>query len=179
MMSRMTNYIEWLVTSSGLGLDRSIDINSIVGVLTLLQNTDFTFSSMDRPRVDDAFDLRSIYVDNCIKINDDPRVYGCSSVLEVLIAFAIRVDMEVVGNPSDPRPDILFLNWIKNLGVLITDDKWTVEKSNLVRKKLSKWMNRDYKDDGKGSIFPLKSPSFDFYKADMWDQMYKFYYNNT
>lgn len=172
----MTNYVEWLVTSSGLGLERSIDISSISSLLNILQRTDFVFSSKDRPRVDDAHDLRSIYVDNCIKINNDMRVYGCVSVLELLVSFAIRIDQEVVGDPGNPRPDILFMSWIKNLGILITDDKLDINKSNLIIKKLSKWMARDYKDDGKGSIFPLKSPSFDFSKDDMWRQMYIYYY---
>lgn len=181
MVCQMTNYVEWLVTNSGMDLYKSLDIREYTCLLTTLQNTDFKFSSMDGPRVDDAVDLRSVYVEsrrNMAIGMIDNRVHGSVSVLELLVAFAIRVDMEVVGDPGNPRPDILFTEWLKNLGVLITDDKWTIEKSNLVMKKLSKWMTRDYKDDGKGGIFPLKSVTFNFSKTDIWSQMYKYYYQN-
>lgn len=181
MVSHLTNYMRWLVTDSGLGLDRSINIDNYSCLLATLQNTDFRFSSKDRPRVDDAFDLRSVYIDmikNEFVGDPDERVFGCVSVLELLVAFAIRVDMEIVGDPGNPRPDILFFDWIKNLGIWIEDGNWTVEKSNNVIKKLSKWMDRDYKDDGKGSIFPLKSVTFEFSKTDIWRQMYKYYYGN-
>lgn len=178
MVSQMTNYVEWLVTSSGLRLDKAMDITRLSCLLTTLQNTDFKFSSMDRPRVDDAFDLRSIYVENCSDINDDNRVFGCVSVLELLVSLAIRVDMEIVGDPADPKPYQLFLDWVKNLGIFVTDDCWTVEKSNIIVKKLSKWMAREYKDDGKGSIFSLKSVTFNFSKTDIWRQIYQYYYKN-
>lgn len=179
MLNQMTDYSKWLVTDSGLHLDRSIDIRCISNLISVLQNTDFKFSSMDRPRVDDAFDLRSVYVGthrfNNVD-NVDMRIYGCASVLELLASLAIRVDMEIVGDPANPRPDALFLDWIKNLGILVKDDKWTIEKSNNIVKKLSKWMLRDYEDDGKGSIFVLKSVTFNFSKSDIWRQIYKYYY---
>ena len=177
----MTNYVKWLVTDSGLHLDRSVDLSGITSLLATLQNTEFKFSSMDRPRVDDAFDLRKSYIyliQNTIVSDTEDRIYDCVSVLELLVAFAIRVDMEVVGEPGNPRPDILFLEWLKNLGIFITDDKWNIDKSNQVIKKLSKWMTRSYKDDGKGSIFPLKSVTFNFSKTDIWSQMYQYYYQN-
>lgn len=179
MVSHMTNYVKWLVTDSGLCLDKSIDINQITSLLAILQATDFKFKSMDRPRVDDAFDLRSVYRDslNTTPICDvDYRIFECVSVLELLVSLAIRVDMEIVGEPGNPRPDILFINWIKNLGILVKDDKWSIEKSNQIIKKLSKWMLREYGDDGKGSIFALKSVSFDFSKTDIWGQIYRYYY---
>ena len=179
MVSQMTNYIEWLVTDSGLCLDRSINIGMYTSLLATLQNIDFRFNSMDRPRVDDAFNLRSVYIENhrFNRTDDtDMRIYGCVSVLELLVSLAIRVDMEIVGEPGNPRPDILFLDWIKNLGILVKDDKWTIEKSNAIVKKLSKWMLRDYGDDGKGSIFVLKSVTFGFSKTDIWRQIYKYYY---
>lgn len=176
MVSHMTNYIEWLVTSSGLYLERSLAFGEYTSLLHTLQNVDFKFSSMDRPRVDDAFDLRSIYVDNCIKLNDDGRVYANASVLEVLVALAIRVDMEITGEPGNPRPDILFVEWLKNLGILVKDEKWDIKKSNLVIKRLSKWMLREYNDDGKGSIFAPKCVTFGFSKTDIWRQIYQNYY---
>lgn len=181
MVSNMTNYVEWLVTDSGLYLDRSINIGEITCLLAVLQATDFKFDSIDRPRVEDAFDLRKVYIEllkgSRLKDNDD-RVYECVSVLELLVSLAIRVDMEIVGEPGNPRPDILFADWIKNLGILIKNDKWTIEKSNQVIKKLSKWMLREYGDDGKGSIFALKSVSFNFSKSDIWRQIYQYYYEN-
>jgi len=182
-VNNISEYVNWLIGPQNLGLARSIDQGRISLLIELLSNTKFECSiPEDNPRTEDAFDLRREYISECRYNSEEPqaddRLYGPASVLEVLVALAIRFDMEVVGNPGVPQPDRLFMEWLDNLGVVVMDSEWSIDNSNLIMLKLSKWMNRNYKDDGKGSIFPLKHVTFNFSKSDIWRQCYVFYYEN-
>ena len=178
--SDIGDYVTWLIGPSNLRLANSIDPNSITNLIVLLSNVQFDCTlHSDSPRVEDAFTLRDEYVEQAGSLeSSDRRLYGPASVLEVLVVMAIRFDMEVYGDPGEPKPDVLFLGWLNNLGIVVPDAEWSVENSNNILSKLSKWMQRSYGDDGKGSIFPLKSVTFGFSESDMWRQMHIFYYEN-
>lgn len=91
------------------------------------------------------------------------------SVLEVLIALAARVDGEYLGNPNDPRPDILFWEMICNLGLDKFDDK--KYDSEAVFEILDVWIGRKFDKNGVGSPFPVGKNIHDQRKIEMWMQM--------
>lgn len=97
------------------------------------------------------------------------------SVLEVLIALSERIETEYIGNPSDPRPDIIFWELLCNLGlnsVCFTDSRIN-KPANLYNfdQIIDTFLERRYDFYGNGNIFPLKSVSFDVAEMEIWDQM--------
>lgn len=91
------------------------------------------------------------------------------SVLEVLIAFAIRIDDEYLGDPRDPHPEVIFSEMLDNLGLLYYDDShfsWSA-----IQNSLRVWLNREFEPNGVGSPFPLRHPPYDQREIQLWDQM--------
>lgn len=123
----------------------------------------------DNNRIKDGLDLRQRFlIENGINGNFYEHPV---SVLEVLIALAIRIDSEFLGNPNDPRPDFIFWDMIRNLGLDKFDNKHY--NSDEIYRILGIWINRTYDFYGNGSIFPLnkKSGCSDQRKNEIWTQM--------
>lgn len=97
------------------------------------------------------------------------------SVLEVLLALSERIENEYIGNPSDPRPDIIFWEMLCNLGLDYAgfEDNRIKYPTNLRRFHdiIDTFLDREYDFYGKGGLFPLKSVSFDQRDVEIWDQM--------
>lgn len=125
----------------------------------------------DKNRELDAMDLFYEYIDSRTSIY---RSY--ISVLEILIALAIRIDNEYIGDPSDPNPEHIFWEMCCNLGL----EKYTNRKFNYdsVRSIIEEWLYRDFDYDGEGSIFPIKDPIQDQRKIEIWSQMQEYLSEN-
>lgn len=91
------------------------------------------------------------------------------SVLEMLVALAIRIENEYIGDPEDEHPELIFWEMVKNLGL----DRCTDARFNetYVFNVLKKWIQRDFHKNGHGSIFPLRRSSRDQTKVEIWGQM--------
>ena len=127
----------------------------------------------DINRLEDGRYLRNhFFLDNGIvgDFTDKPV-----SVLEVLIALADRIDTEYIGNPSDPRPDIIFWEFLYNLGLNTAafQDNRIKYPSNKYRFEsiINNFIFRNYAVDGRGGIFPLKNVNFDVADMELWEQM--------
>ena len=69
---------------------------------------------------------------------------------------------------------------IDNLGMTnFTDDllgiDWTIEDAEQI---IDIWMSRQFEPDGKGSIFPVKTTTFDQRNVEMWYQMQEWFKEN-
>lgn len=135
---------------------------------SFLWNEDFL---RDEDRVSDGLFLRRQYLDG----EDKLFPIDCS-VLEMLAAFAIRIDLEYIGIPGEPHPDILFWEMIKNLG-LGRQDNFRYDQ-NAVDRILRRWMYREYAENGRGSITPVQNPRRDHRKIDIWSQMMEYVSEN-
>ena len=105
----------------------------------------------DNNRINDGLDLRHRFlIENGINGDffDHP-----AGILEVLIALAVRIDSEFLGNPMDPHPDIMFWEMICNLGLDKFDDKHY--NSDEIYRILGIWINREYDFYGNGGVFPI------------------------
>lgn len=121
-----------------------------------------------------------------INIEDDPRVRGGAtlrvsfmgggeidlksvSVLEVLIALAKRIDTEYIGIPGESHPEIIFTEFLNNLGLLrYTNNNYNeLEVQNIILK----FVKRTYSYNGVGGIFPLKKSPIDQRTLPLWRQM--------
>lgn len=104
--------------------------------------------------------------------------YPCS-VLEMLIAFAKRFGTDWLGYDEEDMGehyDRVFWLFIHNLGLDNYNDEYFFEDE--VDEILYIWMERKYKNDGNGSIFPLNKPVKMYNKLEMYKQIFE-YMNQT
>lgn len=161
-------YFNWLL--KGLNLKKKGYSN----LLYLLFETPFrVVLDRDNNRLDDGKYLRNhFFLDIGV---DGEFIEHPVSVLEVLIALCNRIDAEYLGNPNNPRPDIIFWEILCNLGldsVCFTDSR-VKYPTNLRRFQdiIDTFLDREYDFYGKGGLFPLKSVSFDQREVEIWEQM--------
>lgn len=123
----------------------------------------------DENRIDDALSLRSEYPRNYNE-NGDPNV------LEVLVALALRIDEEYIGDPSDPSKANIFWEMLCNLELDKQTDIHFDEE--LVYEIIEGWLSRDFGYDGEGSPFPIKYPIQDQTKIELWFQAQEYLSEN-
>ena len=130
---------------------------------------EFIFSHpLDKNRDLDGYLLREEFLfDNGYDqkdIWDGPR-----SVLEVLVALSKRIETEITGDLGNDKIERWFWVMIKNLGLdIYTDDNYDQEEVNRI---LDVWLQRRFKSNGKGGLFPLKKTTQDQRDIDIWYQM--------
>lgn len=143
-------------------------------LLKHLHTIEFTYTiPMDGNRADDGIDLRyrfgeeNKYEDYIIAKYLDDRP---SSVLEMLIALAIRCEEHIMDDPDiGDRTGQWFWNMIVSLGLGLMDDN-KFDK-NYVNDIVVRFLNREYSSDGKGGLFTLKENIHDLRQVDIWYQM--------
>lgn len=165
----LTNeYFEWmyqLVTNSSMSYRK---------LLFRLYKIDFTYIlPMDENREKDGINLRyrfayeKAYEDEIVAVYLDNR--PCS-VLEMMIALAIRCEDNIMANPEfGDRTGQWFWIMIKNLGLeAMTDFNFS---KNRVDSAISNFLKRDYEKNGKGGLFTVDECSNDFRDMEIWYQM--------
>lgn len=132
-----------------------------------------SFNPMDNNRISDAFNMRMEYLDSEFGEKCDYFVVKDRyiSVLEVLIALGKRLFWDIMCDPMLENDDshLYFWEFLRNLDV----EKYSNDnfKELNIRDKVKKWVCRDFKKDGSGSIFPLKKAKTDQRKEEIWNQM--------
>lgn len=161
------DYLQYLIWIGGLQKFRQYG-----RLFEILHNIQFTYIlDRDNNRNEDGNDLREDYlIPDCFDKEADKYFYGhWVSVLEMLLALAIRVDDEFIGDPSEEHPEDFLMEMINNLGLgVYRGEKY---RENDVIKIVQKWMNRKFDKGGYGSPFPLKYSCEDQRKIEIWDQM--------
>jgi hypothetical protein len=165
----LTNeYFEWmyqLVTNSSMSYRK---------LLFRLYKIDFTYIlPMDENREKDVINLRyrfayeKAYEDEIVAVYLDNR--PCS-VLEMMIALAIRCEDNIMANPEfGDRTGQWFWIMIKNLGLeTMTDFNFSKSRVDLA---ISNFLKRDYEKNGKGGLFVVDECSNDFRDMEIWYQM--------
>lgn len=163
------DYLQYLIWRCGLQKE-----NKMVLIFEVLHKIPFFYVlERDINRRSDGFFLRNGYkipnefMDNIDILEEfDTRR---PAVMEVLVALAIRVDNEIIGDPADPHPEEFFMKMIKNLGL----DKLRrgCHKERETIKIVQRWLNREFESDGIGSPFPVRYDHRDQRRLEIWDQM--------
>lgn len=137
-------------------------------LLNELHNSPFeAILDRDTNRIEDGEALRSSFFYEQ-RLNGDFMDQEIG-VLEVLVALAIRIDDEYLGNPVTPHPEIIFWEMICNLGLNKCDNSHF--NRDYIYEKLAIWINREFDFYGNGSIFPLRACNFDQKSVEIWSQM--------
>lgn len=135
---------------------------------------------MDENRIEDAFDMREDFISEIFYKRFDTSVVSdrYASVLEVLLALAIRMEKDILCDPMSNVDHSIDHFWIfiRNLGIEnCRNDAFSEAK---VRDKCEKWIRREYDRNGVGSIFPLKKVKKDVRKMEIWGQMQSYVMEN-
>lgn len=170
------DYFLFLISEYGLNNRKG---RSRSKLLEMLHNIPFRYIiERDENRAADGQELRNHYLipDEYEEYSEEFMNRDCS-VFEMLIALAVRMDDEYVGDPSNPLPEEMFWEMIRNLDLydIININFDNVKIINIV----NRWLDRDFTKKGRGSIFPIYGSDFeDQREIEIWDQMNAYIYEN-
>ena len=162
-------YFDWLCEI--VCEDRFSTQISYKKLLTFLYETDFRYSILkDQNRAEDGMDLR--YRFSRQTGIEDAELYldGNCSVLEMMIALAIRCEETLMDDPTrGNRTGQWFWGMIANLGLgSVTDSQFD---NRQVREVISRFLDREYAPDGKGGLFYIPGCSDDLRNVEIWSQL--------
>lgn len=164
-------YEEWLMNRVGF------DWEYHHRLMDHLHNCDFNWIiNMDENRAMDGVWQRQWFFEEYPEYGDyelDFDKYDCS-VLEMLVAFAIRMESEV-GGLRESLVTEHFTEFLVNLGLLKFSDRRF--RPGPVNDILDVWLLRRFDKNGKGSLFPLKvnKSHTDQRKIEIWRQMWCYF----
>ncbi len=165
----INDYFEWLwnfTKCRGHSQNRKI--------ITLLHNIEFRYSiPMDANREEDGIDLRYRFITEVGIPKNYQEVYayldGPCSVLEMMIALAIRCEESIMDDPDiGDRTSEWFWLMMKNLGLDYMNDRKF--DRDIAEEKISIFLDRRYKRNGEGGLFVVNGRR-DLRKVEIWYQM--------
>ncbi len=169
------NYFSWLYQTVCGGRNM---IDTYYDLFRALYNTEFkSFIEMDKNRAEDGCDLRYRFINNTLEYNNsftideiEEALNKPCSVLEMMVALAIRIEENIMSDPSyGNRTQQWFWNMIANLGLHdMQDGSFDYE---IFRKIMIVFIERRYTYDGKGSLFYVRNCSEDMRNIDIWSQL--------
>ena len=167
------DYGVWLLDHVGFR-----DENYDLLMAELLDYTFVSYVNFDDNRARDGIGLRDDFLyemDVYPEYYDILKGHSCC-VLEVLVALAIRIEDEYIGDPKDFHPERIFWEMLCNLGL----NKYTNRRFRArdIYDILDTWMRRQFSRSGEGSIFPLRSTKRDQRELQIWDQMNEYLLEN-
>lgn len=161
-------YFNWLYDK--MYGSRYSPVISFLTLFAYLHSVEFTWTErMDENRAADGRSLRYQFYRETGYV-DDGILDGPASVLEVMAALAIRCENQIMDNPVyGDRTKYWFWVMIKSLGLYgQTDDMFDKDR---VSEAVTKFLNRDFEPDGKGSLFQTRNTTRDHRKLEIWAQM--------
>lgn len=167
------NYGDWLVKL--VGFERKGYDN----LMELMHMTPFTYTvERDRNRASDGQYLRGQYFDE-VRVGYAGQFdrYD-ASVLEVLVALAIRLDNEYIGDPGEGHPEEIFWEMLENLGFDTPKARNAHFRMHYCYEILVYWMERRYDRRGTGGVFPMRKTRRNQKKLELWDQAMEYVSEN-
>lgn len=143
-------------------------------LLKTLAAKEFTyFIPNDDNRAGDGIKLRTVFLNALPHIPRDKIeisvLSGNCSILEMMVALAIRFDESLISGDSDTKMAEFFWEFVHNLGLgVYPDDAFNSER---VEDILETLLARKYGRNGKGGMFPLRRPRKDARTTELWYQM--------
>jgi hypothetical protein len=143
-------------------------------LLSYLHDREFVYSiELDGNRAEDGIDLRYrfAYENGYTSLSEVNQLdNGPCSVLEMMIALAIRCEEHIMDDPDiGDRTIQWFWKMIDNLGLKNMNDSHFNERR--VCFIIDRFLNREHDEDGKGGLFTVKSCAYDLRTVEIWYQM--------
>ena len=160
------DYFEWIYD---LMCDRRYakDI-SYRKLLSHLHSVEFTYTiQRDSNRAADGIELR--YRFSLAKSHKDWYLYldGPCSVLEMMVALAIRCEEGIMDDPSvGDRTGQWFWGMITSLGLgSMLDERYDRRYVDYI---IQRFLNREYKPNGEGGLFTIRNTKRDMRTVEIW-----------
>ena len=162
-------YFEWLSNMVySRGGPESISYDRL---LMELHSIDFRyFIHGDANRADDGISLRYRFTIHSGYDGDYEYLDGPCSVLEMMIALAIRCEEDIMDDPLyGNRTGQWFWQMIVSLGLgSMTDRNFD---RDYVRDRIDIFLERDYEPNGEGGLFTVRDCEYDMREVEIWYQM--------
>jgi len=161
-------YFEWM--HDLVCGDRHSKSISYRKLLTRLHNTIFRYSvPMDANRAENGEHLRYRYALRH-RVDERDLDIGECTVLEMMIALAIRCEEEIMDDPEvGDRTAQWFWGMVTSLGLGgMTDDVYDRREVDYI---LQRFMDREYEPDGRGGLFRIRNCRTDLRDVEIWYQM--------
>lgn len=127
----------------------------------------------DDNRAEDGKQLREIFCEReGLQALSLSRLGDCS-VLEMLIGLAYRLEDDSLDSYWEKSAANWFWILIDNIGLSWCTDSALLEPGNSgdVRTKIGILLDRTYRSDGEGGLFPLRYPKHNQREVEIWYQM--------
>lgn len=166
-------YFEWLYNI--VCNDRFAKQISYRKLLTCMHCTEFTYKvRMDENRATDGISLRRRFtIENGydgISQYVTASLDGPCSVLEMMIALALRCEETIMDDPSyGNRTAQWFWGMVTNMGLgSMMDSRFDKKEACSIIKR---FLERKYEPDGRGGLFRLRDCNCDLRKVEIWHQL--------
>ena len=129
------------------------------------------YLTRDSARYDDGLDLRYRFGYVCREYRDAERyIEGPCSVLEMMVALAIRCEESIMDNPKlGDRTAQWFWGMITNMGLgSMDDEKFDRECVDSI---VNRFLDRQYEPNGKGGLFTIRNCTDDLREVEIWWQL--------
>lgn len=144
-------------------------------LLAHLHAIDFRFIlPMDQNRALDGMELRWRFAHDKGCTNEyreimDVLYFPCS-VLEMMVALAIRCEEEYMDDPTvGDRTGQWFWGMVVNLGLgSMIDIRYDEEYVDMV---VERFLEREYEPDGRGGLFTVRNCEYDLRDEEIWAQL--------
>jgi len=170
-VSANLDYYEWLYDLVELPNHREL--------LKHLRRIDFyCIIEKDHNREDDGKSLRTTYI-NLGGAHSPSPLTECS-VLEMLIGLAFRMEHELSGLVECTDIVDCFLILLENLELSFMNDNRYLggNGAEVVDDRIYNMLDRRYRFDGSGGLFPIKTPNQDQTEVEIWYQMHNWMLEN-
>lgn len=144
-------------------------------LLRLLHRIKFRWGNIrDKNRAEDGTDLRfrfrksidGLSRNEVLNWHDEEPC----SVLEMMIALAIRAEEQIMDNPQvGNRTTQWFWSMVASLGLTgMSDDMFDLIEAKDI---IERFLNREYSPDGKGGLFTIRDCEYDLRDVEIWTQL--------
>lgn len=163
-------YFNWLYDI--VCTDRYSKQISYKKLLMYLHDTEFRYLLFkDGARAEDGISLRYRFAcDRPDIIDADLYLEGPCSVLEMMIALALRCEENIMDDPLiGNRTAQWFWGMVTNLGLgAMYDSRFDIDR---VEEAVTRLLERKYKRDGRGGLFTVRDCSVDLRDIEIWIQL--------
>lgn len=170
MVSELENeYFDWLVEL--VCRDKFARGISFGKLLMHLHRREFAYTILnDKNRANDGVKLRRRFFLDSGLDDDSEYLDGPCSVLEMMIALAIRCEETIMDDPRfGDRTSHWFWGMVINLGLgSMTDDLYD---RKAVDEAIDILLERRYKPNGEGGLFKVRHCDKDLRKVEIWYQL--------
>lgn len=162
------DYFDWMFDL--VCADRYSEEFSYKKLLEYLHDVEFTYSiSRDVDRAEDGVALRYRFAYDTGCACADGYLDGPCSILEMMIALAIRCEEIMDDSAYGDRTTQWFWRMVINLGLGDMYDSRFDEY--YVTEVIDAFLNREYDPDGRGGLFRVRHCNYDLRHVDIWKQM--------